>query len=204
MTKNSSFAIAAMPASAWKAPIITIITAANITPPVTQPDTRASPERVAICGSSLRVVRARRARFRGAASESCGPCALAAGRRAGRPEDLDPVANADRDDPRHVGGSVERRRQDARRRTLADLVQEALEVERLEPDERSSSVRRVGDEGVRHALRQEPESPRRQRHARLADVDRERALERVEPLVLLRVDMPRRALSGPHRDLDES
>ena len=80
-------------------------------------------------------------------------------------------------------------------RRLADLAQEALEVERREADQRLRSVG-LADERVRDALRAEREGARRQRQPLVTDVDRELALEDVEPLVLVRMDMPRRAFAG--------
>src|SRR3954447_13519090 len=56
------------------------------------------------------------------------------GRRAGGTEDVESVAGGDRDQPRNVRGLCKRRWQDALGRRLADLVQEALELERREPD----------------------------------------------------------------------
>ena len=50
----------------------------------------------------------------------------------------------------------------------------------------------------------ERERARRERQTRLADVDRELTLEDEEPLVLVGVDVPRRALAGAHGDLDQS
>src|SRR3954468_8011610 len=85
-------------------------------------------------------------------------------------------------------------------RGLADRAQEALEVERREADQRLRTVD-LADERVRDALRPERERARRQRQALVADVNGEFALDHVEPLVLVRVDVPRRALARTHGDL---
>src|SRR5438034_7702762 len=81
-------------------------------------------------------------------------------------------------------------------------MQEALEEEGLEADQ---CLRPVGltDERVRHASGAERERAGRQREAFLADIDRELPFEDVEPLVLLRVDVPRGALAGTDGDLQQ-
>src|SRR4051794_24895573 len=79
----------------------------------------------------------------------------------------------------------------------------ALEQERLEADQRLGLVR-LGDEGVRHAPGTECERTGLQRQARVADIDGELAVEDVEPLVLVRVHVPGRALAGTYGDLDQS
>ena len=86
---------------------------------------------------------------------------LPAGRRPWGAEDLHPVLRGDREESRHVGRAVERRREDAIDRGLADLSQESLEQERLEADEGLASGG-AGDEGVRNALGTEGESAGRQ------------------------------------------
>src|SRR5215218_7141017 len=125
----------------------------------------------------------------------------ATGRRAGRAEDDHPVALGDREQPLQIRRSGKRWRQYALRRRLADLVQEALEVEGLEADQRLRPVG-LAEEGVGHAFGAERERAGRERKALLPDVDGELALEHVEPLVLVGVDVPGRALAGADRDLD--
>jgi hypothetical protein len=60
-----------------------------------------------------------------------------------------------------------------------------------------------GDEGVGDSLRAERERAGREREAPVADVDREVPLEDVEPLVLVRVDVPRRAVARSSGDLEQ-
>src|SRR3954452_621562 len=122
----------------------------------------------------------------------CSP--LLAGRRAWGPEDDHAVAFGDRDQPGHVRRRLEPRRQHPLGRRLADLVQETLELEGLEANQRLRSLG-LTEEGVRHAFGAEGECARRQRQALLADVDGELALEHVEPLVLFRMNVPRRPLA---------
>ena len=117
-------------------------------------------------------------------------------------EDLDPVTRADGDQSSHVRRRLERRRQHPLARGLTDFVQEALEQEGLEADQGFRSVR-LGDEGVRHTFGAERERACGKRQALVTDVDRELPSEHVEQLVLVGVDVPRRALAGAHRDLDQ-
>jgi DNA-binding MarR family transcriptional regulator len=81
-------------------------------------------------------------------------------RWAGRAEDLYPVALADRKQPLHVRGGLERGRQDPLGRCLADLLQEALEEEGLEADQGPRSIR-LRNERVRRSLWPEGERARR-------------------------------------------
>ena len=60
------------------------------------------------------------------------------------------------------------------------------------------------DERMRHARRAEREPTRGQIHARVADVDGEVSVEHEEPLVLVRVDVPRGPEPGRHENLDET
>ena len=58
-----------------------------------------------------------------------------------RPEDLESVFLSDRDQPRHVRVTVERRRQNALGGRLTDLPQEPFELHRREADQRPRSAR---------------------------------------------------------------
>jgi hypothetical protein len=58
-------------------------------------------------------------------------------RRARRTENFDPVTRADGNESSHVGRDLERRGQHPLACRLADFVQEALEKEGLEADQRS-------------------------------------------------------------------
>src|SRR2546423_3838891 len=108
---------------------------------------------------------------------------LGAGRRSGRAEDPHAVTCGDREQSLHVRGSLERRRQHTLCRRLADPVEEALEGEGLEADQRPRAVR-LGDEGVRDPPGAEGERARRERKPPPADVHPELPFERVEPPVL--------------------
>src|SRR6476659_7948552 len=66
--------------------------------------------------------------------------------RPWRTEDLKAVSSTDLDKPGDIRGCLERRRQNAFWRRLADLPQKALELEGLEANERLSAVR-AGDNG---------------------------------------------------------
>src|SRR6266480_3529720 len=137
------------------------------------------------------------------AGRACGIYGLEARRRAGRAKDLHPVASGDREQPLHVRGSLHQRRQHPLGCRLADLAQEALEVEGLEADQRLRPFR-LGDEGVRHSLGAEREGARRKREAPLADEDGELTLEDVEPFVLVGVNVPGRALAGTDGDFEQA
>src|SRR5206468_13079684 len=62
---------------------------------------------------------------------------------------------------------------------------------------------RLGDEGVRDSLGAEGKRSGRERQTPLADVDGELSFEHVEPLVLVGVDVPGRALACTHGDLEQ-
>ena len=132
-----------------------------------------------------------------------GVCWSVAGRRAWGAEDLEPVSLGDRGEPRHVGVALHRRRQDALGGRLADLSLESLELHRREADQRPRSAC-LGVEGVRHALGAERERAGLQGQARVGDPEGHLALEDVEPLVLLGVDVPGRADALGHDDLDQA
>ena len=85
--------------------------------------------------------------------------------------------------------ALQRRREDALARGLADLAKESLELERLEADEGLAAVG-ARDERVGDALGAEGEAAGRQGQLGVADVERELAVEDVEPLVLLGMDVP--------------
>ena len=112
------------------------------------------------------------------------------GRRARGSEDLEPVSLGDRGEPRHVGGTFGRGRQNAFERRLADLPLESLELHRREADQspRSTGLR---VERVRHPFGAERERAGLQRQFRVRDPEGQLALEDVEPLVLLGMDVPR-------------
>ena len=90
------------------------------------------------------------------------------------------------------GWAFGRRRQHAFGGGLADLALESLELHRREADQRPRSTG-LRVEGVRHALGAERERAGLQRQLRVRDPEGELALEDVEPLVLLGMDVPRRA-----------
>src|SRR5438034_9242458 len=57
---------------------------------------------------------------------------------------------------------------------------------------------------MRHARRAEREPARRQIHSRVADVEREISFDHVEPLVLVRVDVPRGSEPRRHQELNDT
>ena len=114
--------------------------------------------------------------------------ALVPGGRAGGPEDLHPVSRRDGKEPLHVRRSLERR-QNALGGGLTCLSHKTLEQKRLEADQGRRSVC-LRDERVGHSLGTERERTGRQSQARVADVERELAVNDVEPLVLVRVGVP--------------
>jgi hypothetical protein len=85
-----------------------------------------------------------------------------------------------------------------------NFPQESLELYRREAHEHARRLGTSTDERMRYARRAERELPRRQIHARVADVHREISLEHVEPFVLVRVDVPRGPEAGRNEDLDEA
>src|SRR5436305_15341404 len=98
-----------------------------------------------------------------------------AGRRSGRAQNVETVPRRDRDQPGHVWRTLERRRQHALGCWFADLVQEALELERREADQRPCALG-LAVEGVRDPLGAECERTCGQRQALLTDPYGELAL----------------------------
>src|SRR5207342_1277941 len=107
-------------------------------------------------------------------------------------EDLESVSLRDRGEPRHVRVALGRRRQDGLGGGLADFPLESLELHRREPDQRPRPAW-LGVEGVRHALGAERKRTGLQGQSRVRDPESHLALEDVEPLVLLAMDVPGRA-----------
>src|SRR2546426_9496784 len=134
-------------------------------------------------------------------ASSCVPRVAAGrlppGRRPWGSEDLHPVLRADRQEPGHVRRGVERRWENAFESGLTDLSQESFEQKRLEADQRPASVR-AGDERVRNPLGTEGEAAGRQGQLSVADMESERSVEDVEPLVLVGMDVPGGAFTGAH------
>src|SRR5437764_12837460 len=113
-----------------------------------------------------------------------------AGGRAGRAEDLHPVAGGDREQQVHVWMAFERRRQDAFGGGLTDCSLESLELHRSEADQCLRSAC-LGVERVRDSLGAERERAGLQGEAFVGDPEGDFALEDVEPLVLLGMHVPR-------------
>src|SRR5436190_7813137 len=98
--------------------------------------------------------------------------------------------------------AFERLRQDAFGGRLTDFSLESLELHRREADPRLRSAC-LGVEGVWHALRAEREGAGLQREACVGDAEGQLALQDVEPLILLGMDMPGGSHARGHDDLDQ-
>ena len=96
-----------------------------------------------------------------------------------------------------------RGRQDAFESRLADLSLESLELHRREADQHLRYTR-LYVERVRHAFGAERERAGLQRQLRVRDPDGHLAIEDVEPLLLLGMDVPRRADTRRNEDLEQT
>ena len=112
------------------------------------------------------------------------------------------MLRGDGDEPLHVRRSVERRRHNTFGGWLADLPHEPLEQKRLEANKGFPSLGRLRDERMGHPLGAKRERTGRQRKPSIADIEGELAIEDVEPLVFIGVDvivssMPRTQKASP-------
>jgi hypothetical protein len=114
------------------------------------------------------------------------------------------VLRGDGDEPLHVRRSVERRRHNTFGGWLADLPHEPLEQKRLEANKGFPSLGRLRDERMGHPLGAKRERTGRQRKPSIADIEGELAIEDVEPLVFIGVDVPGRAEARRNNDLDQA
>ena len=98
-----------------------------------------------------------RARSRGCERARLGGvCWSVAGGRAWGAEDLEPVSQGDRREPRHVRRALHRRGEDALGGGLTDFALESLELHRREADQHLRPAC-LGVEGVRHPFGAERE-----------------------------------------------
>jgi hypothetical protein len=101
------------------------------------------------------------------------------------------VFGRDGDEPLHVRRSVKRRRYNAFGGGLTDLPHEPLEQKRLEANQGFTSIGRLRDERMGHSLGAKRKRTGRQRQPRITDIDCELAIDDVEPLIFIGMDVPR-------------